>query len=229
MPHTYIAAIMDGRIEGADYSQWVNDRLAANGFTLEPNGALKKGEELIGFYAFLDREEGDTLLSADALARVNAPGPHRGAAVGYFAWTHVLEPQLAAQYLLPAIVAIGGGVVARTDDGRYKDTVGIIEFALSNLLGKYGFWDGDDLLSRDEAYLSYVQCEAKAALEAAGLSGEVGRFDSHHNPIRIVGDLRKDGRVLDESDEQTALDLHSMRIWARNPKVLEDVDFWCDD
>jgi hypothetical protein len=169
---------------------------------------------------------GPGLLPEDARPLVDHPGPYSGPVVGYFSWTHAVDPQLAEQRLVPAIVSLSRGVIARTDNGRHKQTVRLVEHSLSNLLGNHGFADGDVLVSRDDDYLRYVQREAEAALAAAGMSGDVGRFDTHHNPIRLVGDLRIGGRVVD--DPEPELLRHTMRIWTYDPSVLGDPEFWID-
>jgi hypothetical protein len=107
---------------------------------------------------------------------------------------------------------IGRSIVARTDNGRYKQAIRCVEFSLSTLIGKHGFGDGDALISRDDDYLSYVQREAQAAITAAGLSGEIVRFETHHNPIRLVGDLRLHGRIVEDPERELAG--HRFRVWA---------------
>ena len=126
------------------------------------------GDGLVGFYQFLDREEGRRLLPEDARPLVEKPGPYNGPVVGYFSWTHAVDQRIAEARLLPAIISISRSIIARTDNGRHMETVRLIEFPLSSLVGNHGFDDGDALISRDDDYLRYVQREAEAAL-AAGL------------------------------------------------------------
>jgi hypothetical protein len=82
-------------------------------------------------------------------------------------------------------------------------------------------------ISRDDEYLSYVQREAQAAITAAGLSGDIVRLDTHHNPIRLVGDLRLHGRIVE--DPETELAGHRFRVWALDVAALADHEFWSDE
>jgi hypothetical protein len=104
--------------------------------------------------------------------------------------------------------------------------VRLVEFPMSNLVGKHGFADGEAFLGRSDDYLRYVQREAQAAIAAAGLSGDIGRFDTHHNPIRLVGDLHLHGRVVDDAERELAG--HRFRIWALDLASLADPEFWSD-
>jgi hypothetical protein len=225
MAYTFIAAISDGRLAGDDYRDWTRRQLAEHGFHLA-DGELKRGDDLIGFYAFLDRDQGEQLVPAEARRALAEAGPYGGAVVGYFNWTHAVDERAGQTQLAPAILAIGRSVVARTDNGRFKHAIRLVEFPLSNLVGKHGFADGEALIGRDDDYLRYVQREARAAIAAAGLSGDVGRFDTHHNPIRLVGDLRLHGRVVDEPERELAG--HRFRIWALDLASLTDQEFWSD-
>jgi hypothetical protein len=225
MPYTFIAAIADGRLAGADYRDWTGRQLVDYNFQLA-DGELKRGDDLIGFYTFLDRDQGAPLLPAEARYALADPGPFGGTVVGYLNWTHTVDERVGQAQLAPAILTIGRSIVARTDNGRYKQALRCIEFPLSDLVGKHGFADGDALISRDDEYLRYVQREAEAAITAAGLSGDVGRFSTHHNPIRLAGDLRLHGRVVDDPERELAG--HRFRIWALDLASLADWEFWSD-
>jgi hypothetical protein len=225
MTHTFLAAIVDGRLDGADFREWTRKQLADRNLRLEGD-ELKLGDDLIGFYAFLDRERGARVMPDDARRALAELGPYGGDVVGYFNWTHAVGERAGREHVAPAILAISRGVVARTDDGRFQQAIRRVEFPLSNLVGQHGFADGEALVGRDEAYLRYVQREAQAALAAAGVTGDVGTFDTHHNPIRLVGDLRLHGRVLDDPERELAG--HAFRIWALDLASLADAGFWSD-
>ena len=170
MPYTFIAAIADDRIGTAGYRDWVRRQLAEGGFTLEDNGDLMCGDGLVGFYQFLDREEGRRLLPEDARPLVEKPGPYngRGRLFQLDACGGSANRRGAPS---PAIISISRSIIARTDNGRHMETVRLIEFPLSSLVGNHGFDDGDALISRDDDYLRYVQREAEAALAAGALGG----------------------------------------------------------
>lgn len=228
MPNTFIAAITDPRKDGADYIARVRERLHEAGFDLDDGGLLTHADGLVGFYRFLDLDDGYDLLPAEAVALVERPPPCPGIGpvVGYFTWSHPTRPELAQRRLVPAIIAVGRGLIARTDDGRFRTAVNRIEFKLSDLFGKYGFGDGGALLSRDPDYLEYVRDEASTALAAAGFAAEVGIFDSSHNPVRIVGDVKKDGQLVEDSEITSELFCHPLTIWTYDPALPDDFEFW---
>jgi hypothetical protein len=225
MAYTFIAAIADGRLGGADYREWTQRQLADHNLHLAGN-ELKLGDDLIGFYAFLDRDQGTPLMATEALRALADVGPYSGEVAGYFNWTHTVNDRAGHEHVAPALLRIGRSIVARTDNGRYTQAVRCVEFSLSTLIGKHGFGDGDALISRDDEYLSYVQREAQAAIAAAGLSGDIVRFDTHHNPLRLVGDLRLHGRIVE--DPETELAGHRFRVWALDLATLSDHEFWSD-
>jgi hypothetical protein len=225
MTYTFIAAIADGRLADEDYRDRTRRQLADHGFHLV-DGELKQGDDLIGFYAFLDRDQGALVMPVQAQRALADPGPFDCAVAGYLNWTHSVNERVGQAQLAPAIVAVCRSIVARTDTGSYKHVVREAKFPLSNLVGNHGFADGEALISRDDDYLRYVQHEAQDAIAAAGLSGDIGRFDSHHNPIRLVGDLRLHGRVVDDPERELAG--HQFRIRARDLACLADREFWSD-
>lgn len=225
MTYTFIAAIADGRLAGEDYRERTERQLDEHGLRFS-DGDLKRGDDLIGFYRFLDRDQGARVMPMEAQRALVDPGPFGGTAVGYLNWTHAVDQRVGHAQMAPAILAVCRGIVARTDNGRFKQAIREINFLLSNLVGNHGFADGGALISRDDDYLRYVQRQAHAAIAAAGLSGHVGRFDTRHNPIRLVGDLRLHGRVVDEPERELAG--HQVRIWALDLACLADREFWSD-
>jgi hypothetical protein len=225
MTYTFIAAITDGRLAGEDYREWTQRQLAEHGLRFS-DGDLKRGDDLIGFYRFLDRDQGAPVMPVEAQRALADPGPFGGTVAGYLNWTHAVDESVGQAQLAPAILAVCRGIVARTDNGHFKRAIRELDFLLSNLVGNHGFADGNALISRDDDYLRYVQRQAQAAIAAAGLSGDVGRFDSHHNPIRLAGDLRLHGRVVDDPERELAG--HQFRIWAFDLACLADREFWSD-
>ena len=66
--------------------------------------------------------------------------------------------------------------------------------------------------------------EAEAALARASIKAEVGAIETHHNPVRIWGPIRR----LDGWEEvrEWELGTASMTIWAYDDSFLRDVAFW---
>lgn len=223
MKFTFIAAIAGNHLND-DYRQWTVRKLADHGFSTA-NGDLMLHDNLVGFCEFVDCEVGRDLLSEGARRLVDDPGPYSGPIAGYFHWTHTVEER-AAERLVPAMLAISRSVIARADNGEFRAVVRQIEFPLTDLLGKFGFRDGDALLSRDDDYMAYVVGAMEAAVEAAGYAAHIGRYDGIHNPIRIAGDLEQNGEAI--ADPSAALDGHSVKIWALDLEIGNDHEFWRD-
>jgi hypothetical protein len=117
-------------------------------------------------------------VPAEAPHALADPGPFGGTVVGYLNWTHPVDERVGQAQLAPAILAIGRSIVARTDNGCYKQALRCIEFPLSNLVGNHGLADGEALTSRDDNYLRYVQREAhrRSALSPASPPPLPGRL-----------------------------------------------------
>jgi hypothetical protein len=226
MTNTFIAAVANRRAAAGDWGGWVRAQLTEHGFTLTGDGELWFGDELVGRGELIERRAEDRLLPGEVRAVLDAPAPYTGPVVGYVGWTHAVAPELAERHLVPAMCVLSQSSIVRPDTGQHKRVVRPVAFSLANLVGNHGFADGEALLGRDDAYLRDVQRAAGAALTAAGLSGDVGRFDSHHNPIRLVGELRASGRVVDDPEAELAR--HAVTIWAYDLAARRDPEFWID-
>jgi hypothetical protein len=187
----------DVRVHTGSDAAGMNAQLGSRAFTHRQDVYFGGGEYRSG-------SKDTRHLPTEAPRALADPGPFGGMVAGYLNWTHSVDERVGQAQLAPVILTVCRSNVARTDNARYQHAIREIAFPLSNLVGSHGFADGDALISRDDDYLRYVQREAQNAVAAAGLSGDVGRFDTHHNPIRLVGDLRLHGPVVAKATALTA-------------------------
>src|SRR5262249_32284061 len=93
MTYTFIAAIAHDRLDGEDYREWTQRQLAEHGFRFS-DGDLKRGDDLIGFYKFLDRDHGASVMPVEAQRALADPGPFSGTVAGYLSWTHTVDERV---------------------------------------------------------------------------------------------------------------------------------------
>lgn len=222
----FISAIMDAELRGAAWKAWLQGELEKLGFIFGEDNEISYGDEMIGCYRFLECEEARLQYGDRAWFSLEPESPWLGKPAGFFGWTHIINQDLAETHLLPALVRLGRGVVARTDTGAYKRMACLQSFSLTNLLGKHGFRDGDAFLSEDDDYMLYVLGEVERQLKTAGLEGHIGIFPTHHNPICLSGPLRKNGQII--KDEYPVLSKLSVKLWTYDWDVLRDLAFWID-
>jgi hypothetical protein len=222
---TYIAAIHDALVDEPDWAAWLRRHLAAEQVTLADDELVLHVGEVVGRY--------ELLAPAAAAARHRdapwwslEPRPWLGGVAGFFSWTHAADERAAMAHLVPTLIRRGRGVIARLDSGRFHETVHPRTFSLANLLERHGFDDGEALLARDGDYLDHVVGEVERALAAAGFEAAVGVASTHHNPIRIVGEVRRGGVAI--ADPLAALAASAVTLWAYDWDVLDDVAFWID-
>lgn len=164
--------------------------------------------------------------------------PFAGELVGYVLWSYpdsVYSFEIETFAL--ALLKEGRGVTARLDDDRFFEAVKLRRLDLLSIVGKYGFDDGADLLTREEGpYSRYVLEEVHAAIAAAGCSAaHLSWADTCHNPLRWSSFLPEgsersspalwgpDGRLCDPYE---ALKGRQVELWAYDPAPLRDARFW---
>lgn len=225
MLYTFVAAIPQREDHPEQWQERLRQQLAAAQITPAADARLLHGDDLVGFYQFIDLEEGLTLFHAAPWLALAQECPWFQGLAGFFSWTHVADQALAEERLLPRL-AHASTVIARTDDHAFRQSVRLIEFSLTNLLSRHGFYDGDAFLSRDEAYLLSAYDEVAHALQAAGLAGHVVMLETAHNPLQLAGDLYRGEASI--PDATLALAELSVQIWAYDWDILKDPVFWQD-
>ncbi|HCF62369.1 MAG TPA: hypothetical protein DFS52_30805, partial [Myxococcales bacterium] len=140
------------------------------------------------------------------------------------------------------------GLIARVADDRIAHPVKEVSFDLSGLTERWGFGDGEQLLSRDEGDYSAYACKAvEAALKAEGLSGYVQWVETSHNNLRlgwveVPSRLRarlglaprlvpalwrtRDDRLVLVRSAPRELTGKSAKLWAYDFGLADDRDFW---
>ena len=226
MVYTFVAAIPKQDNQSNDWQHWLRQDLAVSQLFLTNDEQILHADELIGFFRLIELEEANTLFQQASWFTLAEECPWFSGTAGFFNWTHTVSELAAKNHLLPKLVELGCPVSARTDNGHFKQAIGLVEFDLTNILSKFGFEDGDALLSRDEGYLIYVYKEITQCLDRAGLEGHVAILETAHNPLMLSEDLLQDGEKVD--DDALKLATFSVRIWAHDWNILKDAEFWQD-
>jgi hypothetical protein len=205
------------------------EALHEGGFSLAEDAALWRGDDIVGFARLLTVDELGAMSELPGVREACQVGerPWIGRPVAAFVWSHVVDERLARDELLPRLLSVARGTVIRLDDGRRREPLSLRTFSLDQLLKRYGFDDGAELLSRDdEEYQREVARAMERRLAEAGLDGTVGWFGTHHNPLGLCGDLRRDGRVV--SDVEATLAPLKVSFWAWDWSILADDQFWLE-
>ncbi|HYN78160.1 MAG TPA: hypothetical protein VES73_10250 [Lamprocystis sp. (in: g-proteobacteria)] len=223
---TFVAAVLEQHLLNRPWRDFLSQGFAQSGLELAGDGTLTRAADLIGCYRLLEPELAQHRMDAGLWRSLQPASQRLGRPVGYFCWTHAADEQAARAHLLPAVLRLCRGVIARPDNGQTREAVCRRNFPLTNLLGKHGFDDGEAFLDRSDATLREALGEVELALKAADLEGYVSVFGTHHNPLRLSGGLRRNGQVVD--DEAQALDGLSISLWSYNWPVLDEVLFWID-
>ena len=227
MPGQFIAAIMSAHLPDPEaWQDWLRHELVQHKVELGNDGNMTADGNYMGFYRLLSREQAQHEFGRALWFSLDEVPPWLGHPVGFFAWCHLGCESEAESHLLPALVELSRGLCVRIDDGRFVHLATEREFSLSNLIGKHGFDDGDAFLSRnpDSEYLRATVLQTRRVLEEAGLDVFIGIYGTHHNPLRMTGDVTKDGKVV---DDRVLWDLN-IRLWTLNWPVLREETFWLE-
>ena len=224
--YTFIATIPKPNNFGNDWQHWFHEELATHKLFLTHGEQMLYDNDLIGFFRLIESEEANLLFQQTSWFTRLRECPWLSGIAGFFNWTHIVDEQATKYHLLPKLVSLGCPIIARTDNMHFKQAVGLVEFDLTHILSKFGFEDGDALLSRDKEYLTYVHKEITQCLEKAGLEGHIAILETAHNPFMLSQDLLQDGKKVD--DEALKLATSSVRIWAHDWNILKDAKFWQD-
>jgi hypothetical protein len=226
MQYTFVAAVLDGIIGAEDWRAWLKRKLAERNVRLGDDDEIWIGDAILGPYEHLDVAQAQAELGARPWFSLEPLSPRLGKPVGFFTWTHMGDEELAAAQLVPALMDLARGFIARRDNDEVRHPVALRSYSLDNLVNRHGFYDGDDFLDRSDETLREVAAEAQLALSAAGLSAHVTVMSTHHNPIRLGSELRRDGVVV--PDERAALDPLCIHIWAYDWHIPRDMTFWME-
>lgn len=222
LAHTHVVSVMDGHIQGEDWRRHVRQGFESSGLHLQDNGDISRGGDNVGIYSFVTLAEAGELFGGQSWFSLAPEGPWIGKPTGFLAWMVYRKTDIA--YIVSWVCR---GTVARLDGRESRKLAGLNEFSLGNLRGKHGFDDGDAFLFRDnDDYWRYVLTEIERVLTGAGCVGNVGVFGTHHNPVRLSGDLTRGAETIDHDD--CLLDNLRVKLYMRNLSLLSSSPFWDD-
>lgn len=147
--------------------------------------------------------------------------------VGFVEWQEFSEPHRAA-WLLP-LIKIGKGLLVEIASRTLRPCVRERAFSLDHLASKFGFEDGDVLLTRDLDELQGYRARTAEAIEKTlaehGLDLHVyGPETTSHNVFRIGSPLRlRSGEIIDdEAQIRRRLAAVSAKIWTYDLTLARD-------
>ncbi|MCA9694084.1 MAG: hypothetical protein KC636_31140 [Myxococcales bacterium] len=180
------------RIAG-DWQQALRARFADYGVTLTDNGLIADKVEVFGAYELLDVEEARARYGAARWMQAPSPPcPFLEPVAGYLRFSFDLIRDYEAHPIRHeaalCLVREARGRIVRLPDDRWCEAVVERPLHLGGLVSKFGFEDGDALLTRAPGpYARYVVAAVERALADAGLAAWVGwRDGTCHNPVRLA-------------------------------------------
>ena len=227
--------------------------LAVSGVLFEPaEGSTLRivhGELTIGRACFLTPAAARERFGDSAPFLAWKPAcPFLGDVVGYLAWDQFVMPDPperrgAFTDLVRGLIAAGASFICRLDTARIVELSVERALPLDELTDRWGFGDGDLLLTRaDSAYARDACRSAEAAIAALGFRGEVEWVPTSHSPLRLawhelpsrwrkrVGfEPRRIPALYDGAGQ--ALSMRALRgksfsIWTLNVEALRDLALW---
>ncbi|MDR0965830.1 MAG: hypothetical protein LBM75_04920 [Myxococcales bacterium] len=155
---------------------------------------LLHGELPIGRGRLLSPDEACGLFGIDApFLAWRSPCPFVGNVTAYFVWEHFVARDLPEQRgaftdLIKGLFSTGLSFIARLDTGSLVELAVERALPLADLTDRWGFGDGDLLLTRaaDTPYARAARQAAEAALTALGFRAEVEWVPTSHNPLRLA-------------------------------------------
>jgi hypothetical protein len=230
-----VAAVLDAPAAAATWRERLLAALAEWPVTLAPAGddgffvEVDTQRSLYGQAWLLDRDELAARHPGCALLDWTPMCPFLAglAVVGYVTWLE-LDPWQRSSWVVP-LVKLGKGALAPAEGGPVRPAIVEREFDLGGNLGKFGFDDGDVLLTRDMEALGDYRGACwrviQAALAARGLELHVyGPETTCHNVFRVGSPLRVGGRTIDdEAAIRRALHGVDVRLWVYDLELARDV------
>jgi hypothetical protein len=218
----YFAVILDQPTIGPEWKSWLVHELALRGVVLGLDGTIEDRGVLIGFYQFLERDEAEQALQTMNVKVEALACPWIGPIRGAIGWVRAGLQEDLLDSFLPVLVRLSRGPFVRTADSAFYAPVRQMAFSVENVVKKYGFGDGEDLLDVPGDYLEHACDEVQSVLEHAGLEAQVSLIETAHNPLRIRGPALRDGK---EAPSDVLREL-TVTLWAYDWRLLQDPSFW---
>ena len=192
----FAMAICEGMLpQGKSFDAHLRAELSACGIRLEQTtGAdclLVHGDLTIGRACLLTPDQARARFGKAPFLDWTSPCPFVGKAVGYLVWDHFISQDPPRQRgaftdLIKGVLAAGQSFIARLDTGDIAELAVERRLPLSDLTNRWGFDDGERLLTRGESPYARAACRtAEEALAALGLKAEVEWVPTSHNPLRL--------------------------------------------
>jgi hypothetical protein len=218
-----VASIPGPRIAPPDWRAWLEDRFATSRLALGEQGWLFHADGPIAWYELMDAASGRDRFQSEEWFPFLDLSPWQGRVAAFLTWNHAPSAYLASEFLFPKLVELGA-LIAHLERADFRRTVRPMQFSLDGLLSKFGFEDGDAFVTQDEDYVMAVRDAMLSAIDASGLEGHITCFGGHHNPLRLTGDLLRDGQPV--ADAAASLGRMSVTFDRRDWSVLQDKEFW---
>lgn len=233
----FAMAICEGMLpQGKPFDVHLRAELRAGGIRFEKTAGLDSllvhGDLTIGRACLLSPGEARARFGGKPFLDWTSPCPFVGPVAGYLVWEHFISQEPPGQRgaftdLIKGLFATGLSFIARLDTDDIAELAIERSLPLGDLVNRWGFDDGELLLTRAESPYARAACRAaEDALSALDLRGEVEWVPTSHNPLRLAW------HVLPSSWRQR-IGLEPRRIPAlygvdgkpRSPRVLNGKSF----
>lgn len=255
VPHfvTAVCRRPDAEETGRTPWEWLKESLQVSGVELTSGEGsvfrILHGGVTIGRAKLMTPEEAAQGFGSAAPFLSWKPAcPFVGSVASYLAWDQFVAPEApgiggAFTNLVRTLASAEASFFFRLDTGELRELVRRSEFPLTDLASRWGFADGDVLLSRRESGYARECCaQARERIEALGYRAEVEWVRTSHNPLRLAWHAtssfwrRKLGfepqRVpaLFGGDGRPkklgVLEHGTVSLWTLDFGVLDALDFW---
>lgn len=226
--------------------------LGTNGIRFEQTSGteslLVHGDLTIGRASLLSKAAARERFPGKRFLDWQSPCPFVGQVMGYLVWDHFIAPDPAGQRgaftdLLKGLLATGRSFIARLDSGDMIELAVQRELPLGDLTNRWGFGDGELLLTRAESPYARAVCQAaEDAIRAQGLKAEVEWVPTSHNPLRLSWQVlpsswrqrmglepRRVPALFDADGKPRApraLNGKRFTIWTLDQGIFDRADFW---
>lgn len=205
-PFNFAAAVLDAHLAaGADWRTQVAEAAGRRGLALAGDEVRRAGE-FVGWARLLDPGEAEAAFGGAPWFSLADRGAFRGRPVGFCNWEHYGEGVAPFDQL--AVLDLRG-TIGRLDSGEAREPIVEKRYRLDGLLSKFGFDDGDALLTLpggdyDQAMARRIEAALAAAGYPAALGVGISREVTAHNPVVLAGGLLRraaDGAELPATPE----------------------------
>jgi hypothetical protein len=228
-PFNFAAAVLDAHLAaGSDWRAQVVEAAARRGLAMAGEEVRRAGE-FIGWAHMLDPAEAEAAFGGAPWFSLADRGAFRGRPVGFLNWEHYGEGVAPFDQL--AVFDLRG-TVGRIDSGEAREPIAWKRYRLDALLSRFGFDDGDALLTLpggdyEEAMARRIEAALAEAGYPAALGVGISREVTAHNPVVLAGGLLR--RASDWTEVPATADILArieVELLAFDLDLLGDAEFW---